>query len=121
MIYNREDSYEVPRILETFRSLSTSQFDLTNYIDDYNHDSSTDLGVFNNKIDEYQSSLNKLDLTSHLIKRSKVLFDEVKSTLDLIEKGNLDDLKDFLEQTVELFRGGNGVRHIDFIGYKQEN
>ena len=120
MIYNREDSQEVPKILETFRNLSTAQYALTDYIDDYNLDTVTNLDTFNNKIDKYQESLTALDLTSHLKKRSSVFLEEVKSILDLIEKGNLDNLKNYIDQATELFRGGNGVRHIDFIGYKVE-
>ena len=118
LIYNEMDVKELPIIVKSFPELSRKQFELVDYIDDYNFDTDFDMNTFLNKISEYQSSLGELDVTNHLIKRSKIFFDELRTALDLLEKRDLEQMREFIGKAKELFRGAQGVRHIDFIGYK---
>jgi len=120
LIFNEMDAVEVPKILTTMKELSTTQFDMTDYIDDFNLDTKFEKKDFINKIDQYKNSLLKLDLTSYLINRSKIFFDEVKILLDHLENKDLNKVVDFCNSTKELFRGSQGNRHIDFIGNKKD-
>lgn len=120
LIYKDMDVQEVPKILGSFPNLSQKQFELTDYIDDYNIDTIIDIDILVNKINEYQSALSEVDLTSYLIQRSKMFFDEVRVILNLLDKGDFEKIKEFIAQTKQLFRGAHGVRHIDFIGNKKK-
>ena len=120
MIYKDSDIEEVPDILESFCKLSEAQSSLTDYINDYNLDTVIDNNLLTEKIDEYQLALNKTDATSYLVEKSTIFLDEVKRIIDLLEKGDLQKVKKYLNQTIQLFRGAYGVRHVDFVGYKND-
>ena len=118
MISNETDIQEVPKISETFSAVSSKQYALTDYVDDFTTETVFDINTFTNMITEYQSALSDMDITTHLIERTSVFFDEVMAVIELLDNGDFDKIKEFLAQTKELFRGFQGVRHIDFIGYK---
>jgi hypothetical protein len=120
MIYNTEDRDQLPKILETFPNLSRTQYELTDYIDDFNSGSEFDPQTMNNCIENYLEALGAVDITSNLKSRMKLFFDEVSTVLTFADKNDLEGLSNYVGTCRELFRGGNGVRHIDFIGYKPE-
>ena len=120
MIYNTEDRDQLPKILETFPNLSRTQYELTDYLDDFNSGNEFDPQTMNNCIENYLEALGAVDITSNLKSRMKVFFDEVSSVLTFADKNDLEGLSNYVGTCRELFRGGNGVRHIDFIGYKPE-
>ena len=62
--------------------------------------------------------MEKVNLTNHLQKRSKVFFNELKELFIILSKNDLEKTSEFINNTTELFRGAQGLRHIDFIGYK---
>ena len=74
-----------------------------------------------NRISDYQLALSNVDLTSRLIDRSAIFFDEIRIMLEILKKNNFQELQKYLSSTKELFRGGQGIRHIDFVGYKIES
>ena len=76
------------------------------------------LNIFSNKIDNYLNALNRVDTLKHLKNRSKIFFDELKGLIDIINLRDLEKTKKFIDGTKELFRGAQGIRQIDFIGYK---
>ena len=68
---------------------------------------------------KYIESLEKTDLTSYVVEKTKSLLNEVNELLELIQKGDFQKVVTFVNQTKYLFRGATGVRHVDFIGYKK--
>jgi SAM-dependent methyltransferase len=120
MIYNEMDILEVPKILDSFTSLHDTQLDLTQYVDDYNLGDDFDIDKIDGKISKYYSALKNTDVTGYLTKRCGAFFEEVRFVLDLVDKDDFEKLRDYLKTTKELFRGGNGVRQIDFVGYKSK-
>jgi hypothetical protein len=118
MVHKDNDIQEVPKILKSFVELSEKQFFLTDYVNDFNVDTTIDIDLLMSKIDEYLLALDKLDLSSYLIKRHHEFFDEVKVLLDLLEKKDLGKIYVYLKKQKYLFRGANGLRHVDFVGYK---
>ena len=119
IIQNNMDKNEIPMIFEHLPELYDKQDDLVGYIDDYNIDAKIDYGIFANKIDDYTKTLNKIDITKHLKNRSIIFFDELKKLFDILSVNDLEKATDFVNNTKELFRGAQGLRHIDFIGYKK--
>ena len=100
--------------------LSKTQYELTDYIDDFNIGTEFDSQTMGNCIEKYLEALGRVDITTNLKSRMKIFFAEVSSVMAYTEKKDLEGLSSYLETCQELFRGGNGVRHIDFIGYKPE-
>ena len=72
-----------------------------------------------NNMKKYIESLEKTDLTSYVVERTKLLLKEVDELLKLVQKGDFKKVVTFVNQTKHLFRGATGVRHVDFIGYKK--
>jgi hypothetical protein len=46
------------------------------------------------------------------------LLEEVKDLLDIVNSGDVEKVRRFIVGASHLFRGANGVRHVDFVAYK---
>ena len=121
MIYNKDDTSEIPKILKSLKSLSSSQSDLTEYVANCKKGTVIENDIMQNNMKKYIESLEKTDLTSYVVERTKLLLKEVDELLKLVQKGDFKKVVTFVNQTKHLFRGAIGVRHVDFIGYKQIN
>ena len=120
IIQNKMDSEEIPIIFQDLPNLYEKQDELVEYIDDYNLEDKIDFHLFNNKIDNYLKALNNINTSQHLISRSNVFFNELKKLIDILQAKDLEKTKEYIDSTTELFRGAQGIRHVDFIGYKVE-
>jgi len=113
------DAEEAPLMLESLKQFSNSQFDLTDYMNDVGPDNTIDINLLIDKIDKFQLTETKVNLTEHLISKHDKFFAEVKEFLALIKNGNsLDSIAAYLKSTEILFKGRNGLRMVDFIGFK---
>jgi 2-polyprenyl-3-methyl-5-hydroxy-6-metoxy-1,4-benzoquinol methylase len=113
------DPEEAPLILESLKQFSNNQFALTDYMNDIVPDSNIDIDLLIDKIEKFQFSETKVNLTGHLIRKHEKFFAEVKEFLDLMKNGSsLDSIADYLKTTEILFKGRNGLRMVDFIGFK---
>ena len=68
-------------------------------------------------ITEYSRALESLDLTNYLKEKMKVMLSEVKILLKHLNNKDYENTKNY-KNSKHLFRGATGVRHVDFIGYK---
>jgi len=118
IIQNKMDANEIPNIFSDLPELYVKQDELMDYVDDYNLNEKIDLNIFSNKIDNYLNALNRVDTLKHLKNRSEIFFGELKGLIDIINLKDLEKTKKFIDGTKELFRGSQGIRQIDFIGYK---
>lgn len=119
LMQNESDSLEVPRILQPFVELAKKQFSLVDYMSDCNPDSRLEHRVIKEKIHEYLEAWGQFGLTIHLATRMRALLTEVEEILDIVERDNLAEVRDYIVRAKHLFRGANGVRHVDFIAYKR--
>ena len=113
-----DDVDQVPEILNSYIDLSEKQFALTDYVGDFSPDTVIDLTELLRKIDDYQTSLTGVDTTRHVLERHRNFFGEVKELIGLLENNDLETIGSYLKTTKHLFRGANGIRHVDYIGYK---
>jgi iron uptake system EfeUOB component EfeO/EfeM len=121
MIQNKMDKNEVPKIFSGISQLAKSQDDLVDYIDDYNLED-IEKKSFNNlsdKIARYNNNIQKTNFDKYLKDRTKKFCQEVDGFLNVLETKDLNKSKKFISKCSELFRGAQGIRHIDFIGYKK--
>jgi hypothetical protein len=57
-------------------------------------------------------------LTKYISHRINELLTETKNLVRLIDDGDLDKVKNFIDNSKWLFKDAVGVRHGDFIAYK---
>ena len=119
MIYNQDDNTEIPKMLKSLEDLSPNQSALVEYVANCNKDTVIKSDVMKNNISNYIQALEKIDLTSYLENKIKLLLNEVNDLLSHIEQKDFENVKKFVHQTKHLFRGATGVRHVDFIGHKK--
>jgi hypothetical protein len=122
LIQNKMDKQEVPKMFNGIGQLAKSQDDLVDYIDDYNLEDIKKKS-FNNlsgKVVKYNNNIQKTNFDKYLKDRTKKFCQEVNGFLNVLESKNLDKSKKFISKCTELFRGAQGIRHIDFIGYKKK-
>ena len=119
MIYNKDDNSSIPEMLDSLKNLSNKQSALSAYVANCKKGTIIKNDVMKNNIIQYIESLENTDLTSYIVDKTKALLEEVNILLDYIEKGDFKKVSEFVNQTKHLFRGATGVRHVDFIGYKQ--
>ena len=43
-----------------------------------------------------------------------------KKFIDIVNKGNIEEAKKFVDNSSFLFKGPCGIRHIDFVAYKDD-
>ena len=98
--------------------MSPYQSELTSYVSNCNKETKLDKNVMNKNINNYLNALDNLDITSNLKNNMKLMLSEVNELLDNMEKGDYKRTKEFVNNTKYLFRGATGVRHVDYIGYK---
>ena len=118
MIHRDDDVKEVPKILKSFTKLSKTQFDLTDYVNDFNLDTTFKKDLMSDYVEKYRQALNEVDLLSYLKKGHKCLFDELYEVIDLLREPDFENLSKYLKKTKYLFRGANGLRQMYFIAYK---
>ena len=119
MIYNKDDKTEIPKMLNSLKNLSLNQYNLIDYVANCNKNTIIKSAIIKKNTKKYIKSLQKVDLTSSLIKNTKTLLDEVNELLKLVERGELTKVKKFIKKAKYLFRGAAGVRHVDFVAHKR--
>ena len=119
MIHNKDDNTEIPKMLKSLRDLSPNQSALVEYVANCNKNTVVKSDIMKNNISNYIKALEKIDLTSYLENRIKLLLNEVRDLISHIEEKDFENVKKFVHQAKHLFRGATGVRHVDFIGHKK--
>ena len=74
---------------------------------------------FFNFSDDLLNSLNNASFTNKLKYKIIDFINESKNFIKLVNDGNFEDVKKFLDNKKYLFKGPVGIRHVDFIAYKE--
>ena len=121
LIQNKMDKVELPKIFDGINALAKKQDEMVDYIDDYNLEDvkKKSLNTLSKKIDTYNKGLSNTNFDKYIKRRTSVFCNEVNKFLEILATKNLKKIKKFVSQSKELFRGSQGIRHIDFIGYKK--
>ena len=116
--YKNDDHIEMPKILKNLNDYSKTFESLTSYV------SKSDINLKVNKIEfekrlaKYLIDLNKLEFLDQMKENINNLMEEVVKLFSYLETKDYRKTKDFIKQAKYLFKGATGVRHVDFIGYK---
>ncbi len=92
---------------------------LTSYVANFNSSSSLDITKFNELADAAAASFRNLSILDPLKIRLREFIEEAKEFVYTVDSSNLDKIKAYISSCKHLFKGACGVRHIDFIAYKQ--
>ncbi len=92
---------------------------LTSYVANLNSTTSLDITKFNEMADAAAMSFNDLSILILLKVRLSEFMVEAKQFVQMVETSNLDEIRAYIGSCKHLFKGACGVRHVDFIAYKQ--
>ena len=93
---------------------------LTSYVANLNATSSLDMRHFNELADETVAYFKDLSILKPLQTRLAEFIAEAKQFVCLVDSSNLDEIRAHIESCKHLFKGAIGVRHVDFIAYKDK-
>ena len=120
LIQNKMDKVEIPKVFKGIEKLAKHQDDMVDYIDDYNlEDIQKSLNVLSKKVINYNKTLKSMNFEKYLKNRTSTFCKEVNGFLSVLDTKDLYKSKKYISKCRELFRGAQGIRHIDFIGYKK--
>lgn len=93
---------------------------LTGYVANLNSASPLDVREFEALADETTASFGELSILEPLQVRLAEFIAEAKQFVKLVaDTSDLDAIKAYIDSCTHLFKGACGVRHVDFIAYKQ--
>jgi 2-polyprenyl-3-methyl-5-hydroxy-6-metoxy-1,4-benzoquinol methylase len=118
LMQDEGDGREVARILKPLAEIARAQHALVDYVSDCNMNSEIHATIVRARIDEYLDAWHRADLTAHLRERLFLLFAEVRALFDVVDGGDLEQVRLFIENAQYLFRGAVGVRHVDYLAYR---
>jgi SAM-dependent methyltransferase len=121
LIQNKMDKIEIPKVFKGIEKLAKHQDDMVDYIDDYNLEDiqKKSLNVLSKKVINYNKTLKSMNFEKYLKNRTSTFCKEVNGFLSVLDTKDLYKSKKYISKCRELFRGAQGIRHIDFIGYKK--
>lgn len=93
---------------------------LTSYVANLNSSSSIDMDKFNDLADAAGKSFESLEIFRPLQIRMSEFIAEAKEFVHVVDTSKPDKIKAYIDSCKHLFKGACGVRHVDFIAYKDK-
>jgi hypothetical protein len=118
LTYKNDDQAEMPKVLKKLNSYSKTFETLTNYVSKSDLNLKINSKEFEKRLTKYLSNLNELEILNYIKENTINLMGEALQLLKYLETKDYQKTKNFINQTKYLFKGATGVRHVDFIGYK---
>ena len=119
LIQNKMDLEVLPNEFAGIDEFEKSLDEMTSYVDDVNLEDEVNLNHLVKISEKYCSNLSNLNLLKDLKNRTMTFHNELVKFIEALNSKSVNELKDLIDSFEHLFRGSQGNRHIDFIGYKQ--
>ena len=120
MMKTQDDKEFLKFLNDDLNQLNEKFNNLTNYMANCNTNTKVDTKEFFNFSENLLKSIKTLKfLEDQKIKLVKFI-NESKELIELVNKGNLNDVKNYVNSCSLLFKGPVGIRHVDFIAHKEE-
>ena len=94
---------------------------LTSYVENTDSETRYSVKEFNMLVDHLAGSVQNFDPIKSIRSKFAGFLNEVKNFIELVEAGDIQSVKGFLDQAEYFSRGACGNRHIDFIAYRPEH
>lgn len=91
---------------------------LTKYVSNLNSSSIVEFKEFEKLAANLKNTARTINPLYFLIEKLSIFLNEAVDFVQIVQAGNLNDVRDFIERTEHLFRGACGNRHVDFIAYR---
>ena len=115
-----DDKDLVPHLEKDLSGLNKSFSDLTSYVANCNKQTQISSKDFNNLSAALTDSINDINFVGNLKNKFINFISESKQFIDVVNSGNIEDAKKFVDNSLFLFKGPCGIRHIDFVAYKED-
>ncbi len=93
---------------------------LTSYVANLNSESLIDIDKLNDLANAAGKSFEGLSILGPLQVRMSEFIAEVKQFVRVVDTSGLDEIRAYIKSCKHLFKGACGVRHVDFIAYKDK-
>ena len=115
----QDDFKDCADLNDDLNDFSKSFNQLTSYVADCNKTTVLKDKVFYDLSKKFISELGKV---SFLKKRNFKIENFIKESIEIVKitnNGSLKDIKKFVDNSKFIFKGPYGVRHVDFVAYKE--
>ncbi len=119
MTKTQDDFKDCADLNDDLNDFSKSFNQLTSYVADCNKTTVLKDKVFYDLSKKFISELGKV---SFLKKRNFKIENFIKESIEIVKitnNGSLKDIKKFVDNSKFIFKGPYGVRHVDFVAYKE--
>ena len=120
MIKNTEDDEDYDYYLNSVNKIYAKQKKLSDNLSSISPDSKISISSSIKMVSDYKKSIKNIDLAKPITSRLNIFLREVEGLLKILKTQDITKVKKFLDKTKILFKGYVGVRHIDYIGYKEK-
>jgi len=116
-----QDDLEFSKIINNDLSKLNENYDkFASYVANCNFKTNIETDKFFELSQDVVDSLNKIKFIEKLRSKFLEFVEESKNYIDLVNKNDFKNVKKFVDEAKLLFRGPAGIRHVDFIAYKEE-
>ena len=120
MMKIEDDKDLVPYLEKDLNELNQSFTQLTSYVANCNKQTDINSKDFNDLSESLVNCLNNVNFISDLKNKFIDFISESKKFIEIVNNGNINEAKKFVDNSSFLFKGPCGIRHIDFIAYKEK-
>ncbi len=120
MMQTNEDQTEVKSFNDQMSNVAEQLTTLTSSVANFNKASNLNSDDFNNTASLLINSFEETDVLKPMKDKLKTFLNEANNFIAAVETNDLGKVKTALEDCKTLFSGAVGVRHVDFIAYKQK-
>ena len=120
MIKNTEDHDDYDYYLKSLNKIYIKQKKLSDNLSSISPDSKISIPSSIKMVSDYKNAIKNIDLAKPITIRLNTFLKEVEGLFKILQTRDLIKVKKYLDKTEILFKGYVGVRHIDYIGYKEK-
>ena len=120
MMQTAEDQDYLVDFNNTMEETASSMSKLSNLLSNFQSDSILDKEAVKKVSNKLMVDFENVDFLLPIKEKLKLFLKETEGFIETVNSGNKEHVLQFIKSTKILFRGSCGVRHVDFIAYKNE-
>ena len=120
LLQNSGDTENVHALDADYLEYSGNLSSLTDYVANLNSTSLIDITLFNELADATARSFENLAILGPLQIRLSEFIAEAKHFVHMVKTSKPEGIREYIKTCKHLFKGACGVRHVDFIAYKDK-
>lgn len=118
LLQKNGDRENIQALDERYIKYADALSSLTKYVENFNSASSLEPDHFNELADTAAESFRDIIILRPLQIRLSEFIAEAKQFVHVVNNSGLDEIRTYIDSCKHLFKGACGVRHLDFIAYK---